>query len=515
MKNKLSINMFLTIVIACALFSIATAAQNKSDDIIAGRKVKIFSKILNEEREILISLPNGYEQSAQRYPVVYIADGSEFKLIALGGMIQYLSYWEMPQMIAVFIPNTDRGRDYSISVRSIEQVPNSGGKGGENFLKFLTEELITFIDANYRSTDYRIFVGYSATAGFVFNTLLTKPEYFDAYIAASPSIFFEDELLYKTKEFFLSHKTLNKFLFIPYYEKDYKTTTSILPKINKIIKENLPKDFRYQTKRYKGQAHIPKTALLDGLLALFKNWEHVKNPEIIPSNGLLQEGKSIKAEIRGYDNLIYYTLDGTEPTRESFLYTEPIVILKPVTLKVKSFRSNLSESDCVTSEFKYGPKPIPEKNIFNFKNGLNCKYYERRWYNLPDSISVEPTRIGICKTFEISSRTKEDGFLFQFDGYINITRAGLYRFYLKSTVSSKLFLSNEKIIENSFSKASNDPLYNVEEYSYGVDLEPGYYNIKALYTNAWHNGQEFKVSYDGPGINKQEINSKVLFHKEN
>lgn len=502
MKKKIIITLVLYLV------AITMHAQNGSQDIVAGKKIKIFSKIVNEEKEIFISLPQGYDQSNKRYPVVYITDGSVNRVIGSGGMMRYFAYEKMPQVIAVYMPHPNRGRDLSISEKPLEQLPESGGKGGENFLRFFTQELIPFIDNTYRTTTYRILVGYSAGGGFVFNTLLTAPEYFDAYIAASPSFFFEDEILEKSKKFFTSHKFLEKFLFVPYFQKDITVNTKVYPKIDKIIKENFPKSFRYKVKIYDGQRHVPPTSLYDGLMELFKNWKNPESPIINPEVGFIQNGKPITISIKGSDKEIRYTLDGSEPTRESNLYSKPFDVTKPCTIKAKSFKNNICESDASVTEIKESPAILPETNIKDLKPGLQFKYYDRRWYMLPDTINVKPDKEGVVKKFTIAPKTKQEGFIFKFEGLIKIEKEGNYRFHLLSTVISKLFIKDAKIIEAADS--------NIEQNLSGeIFLIPGYYSIKALYSNAWSNGDDFKVSYEGPGIKKQEIPTKVLFHKSN
>lgn len=506
MKKKKLI--LISILFASLLLSGILTAQVKDEDISSIKTVKIFSKILNEERTIYISLPIGYEQSKKRYPVFYSTDGDAERVLKDGGMIHYLEPDQIPEMIAVFIPNTDRGRD--LSVYPLEQLPNSGGAG--NFLKFITEELIPYIDGNYRTTDYRILAGYSAGAEFTFYSLLSKTESFNAVIAGSLCMFDQKDMLEKARKFFESHKTLNKFLYLPYYEEDFKIATTAIPKLQEIINENMPKGFQMVVKTYKGRAHVPSMSLHDGLLSLFSDWKPVRMPEITPSNGGLIEGRAIEVSIKGYDTSIRYTLDGTEPVRESTLYQKPITISQPVVVKAKSFRENLGESDTVISEFKNSPIFSAEINIKNLKPGLNFQYYEATWFRLPDTISLTPVKKGITDKFDINLRNRDERFLFQFDGFIKITEAGMYRFYLLSTSRCKLFLANNLIINNVCSKAANDPQYSFEEYSYEVYLDPGYYPIRVLYSNSWHHGDDFSVSYDGPGFEKKEIPAEVLFH---
>lgn len=502
---------FSVSILLSFLLSAMIIAQSAGDDLPAAKKVKVFSKILNEERTIYISLPIGYEQSQKRYPVFYSTDGDEEMALKAGGIIHYLAPDQIPEMIAVFIPNTDRGRD--LSVTPLEQLPNSGGAG--NFLKFITEELIPYIDGNYRTTDYRILAGYSAGAEFAFYSLISKPESFDAVIAGSLCMFDQKDLLERAEKFFENHKTLNKFLYLPYYEEDYKIATTAIPKLKKIIDENKPKGFHLVVKTYKGRAHVPSMSLFDGLSSLFDDWKPVRTPEITPGNGGLIEGMAIEAGIKGYDTSIRYTLDGTDPTRESVLYSKPITITQPGVLKAKSFRENLGESDTATADFKNSPVFSAETGAEDMKPGLSYQYYEAAWFRLPDTISLPPVKKGIADQFDISIRNKDQGFLFQFEGYINIIERGMYRFYLLSTSRCKLFIANNLIINNYCSKAANDPQYSYEEYSYEVYLNPGYYPIKALYTNSWHYGDDFIVSYEGPGFEKKEIPAKALYHKIN
>jgi len=496
----------IRIILFFILLTIVSYSQ-QVEQISIGEQHTIFSKILDEERSILISVPLDYNESQKRYPVIYITDGGKYRLLGYGGLVHYLGYYEMPEMITVFIPNTDRGRD--LSVDPLEQLPNSGG--ADNFLNFITDELIPYIDDSFRKTGYRVLFGSSAGGEFTFYTLITKPDFFDAYIAGSICLFEEKKMLERTRDFFKTKKKLDKFLFVPYYEKDFTISTLSIPKIKKIVNEFSPEGFRFFTRSYPGQAHVPNMSFFDGLLKLFEDYEHIKIPEIIPSNGNLLGGESIDVEIEGYDEDIRYTLDGSEPTRESLLYAGPIKITEPTIIKAKTFRGDLCESSAVTAEFKQEDQLSPVK-VENLRSGLEFKYFDRRWFRLTDEIDLVPTIEGVTHSFNIENREKDQGFIYQLDGLLHITNEGYYRFFLLSTSGSKLFLGDNLIITNRGSKSFGDLLYEKEEYSYQLFLKPGYYPIKALYANAWFQGSEFKVYYQGPGINKQEIALSVLFY---
>jgi|GEM_PF-690812 len=509
-----TIMVFIKFVLLLALIaSISNAQQDK--EISFGVRKTIFSKVLNENREILISVPADYQESQKRFPVVYMTDGSDDRLLAYTGLLRYFGYhfvrhYQLPGLIMVSIPNVDRIRD--MSIKPWEGFQNT--PGADSFLKFITDELIPFIEDHYRTTDYRILTGGSAAGGFVVYSLVSKPDSFDAYLAGSPALFADALILSKAKTLFQSRQSLEKFLYMSYYEEDFTVTTQNVPQLVKIIETYAPKDFRYKVKKDRGRAHVSETFFYDGLLALFQDWEPILSPEITPGSGIFPKGKPIQVELFSREAEIRYSLDGTEPTRESTLYTEPITISKTVTLQAKAFRGNLSESDAVTANFKCGPGKPSEKNLSGLKRGLHYKYFEKQWYRIPDTISDEPKKEGIVQTFNLNFREKEHGFFFQFDGYIHIQKEGQYRFYLLSGMLSKLFIGNQLIVTNKCWKSYNHIAYNAEEGSYTIYLEAGYYPIKVQYTNAWYQGHEFKVSYAGPGIEKQEIPASILFYRK-
>jgi len=494
---------FLTLFIMTA--SIHTIYAQEEELISIGISKKISSRFLNEERQINIGLPAGYETSKREYPLFIFCDGEEDYFKRTAGMVRHYNYFSIPEMILVGIPNTDRGRDLSPYVW--EQIPRSGGGG--NFLRFITEELIPFIDKNYRTTDFRIISGESAGGQFALYAFFSKPECFSACIGSGPAIGIGyDEFSAMVEKLLSKEKSFNKTLFIPYYEKDFTIATDYIPQLLDIFKKYSPEGFRYETKTYPGRNHVPRDGVKDGLLWIFAGWSEVKLPEIYPTNGTFRQGKSIAVTMRSEEEEIRYTSDGQEPTKESPLYREPLIISKSTIIKAKSFRKNLAESRIATAAYGYAKELKLEKKISSLKQGLAYKYFERNWPVLPDRLDIQPIKEGIAEKITTRLTEKYNGFLFQFDGYINITHSGDYTFYLHNDAQGKLFINDDMIIQTR-------NLHAPGESSFRLPLEKGFHHIKALYTNYWLQGNELKLSYEGPGIKKQEIPKDVLFYKPN
>lgn len=77
----------------------------------------------------------------------------------------------------------------------------------------------------------------------------------------------------------------------------------------------------------------------------------ILNPVVTPAGGSYAVAQNITVTCPTADVQIRYTLDGTEPTNLSDLYTAPINLPSSKTLKVKAFKSGQTDSDTVTHTY--------------------------------------------------------------------------------------------------------------------------------------------------------------------
>ena len=90
-----------------------TLAQQDNEAITIGTYRILHSKILNEDRTLLISLPRSYEGSELSYPVIYLLYGDQVKgyfAEAVHILDALRESSEIPQMILVGVANTERYR---------------------------------------------------------------------------------------------------------------------------------------------------------------------------------------------------------------------------------------------------------------------------------------------------------------------------------------------------------------------------------------------------------------------
>lgn len=172
---------------------------------VLGEIQQINSKILSEKRTLNIYLPEGYKEADTiKYPVIYLLDGSaDEDFIHVVGLVQYNNFsWinRIPQSIVVGIANTDRRRDFtspSAFPETKEQFPTAGGS--EKFVSFIEKELQPFIEKKYKTNNSKTIIGQSLGGLLATEILFTKPFLFDKYMIVSPSLWWNDGALLKTK----------------------------------------------------------------------------------------------------------------------------------------------------------------------------------------------------------------------------------------------------------------------------------------------------------------------------
>ena len=118
-----------------------------------------------------------------------------------------------------------------------------------------------------------------------------------------------------------------------------------------------------------------------------------------------------------------------------------------------------------------------------------------------------PTQSGIVSEFNTKLAQQDSYFGFTFKGIIQVPKDGIYTLYIASNDGSKLYLDGKELI-------NSDGLHPIVEESIRIALKAGKHPVVVKYFQAG-GGQLLKVSWEGPGIKKQEIPAGVLFHAVN
>jgi predicted alpha/beta superfamily hydrolase len=259
------------------LLSLTVAAFGQGDG--AKNRVVIKSEVLGEDRVILVRTPPGYERDGQRYPVLYLTDG-DAHLGHTASTIEFLARnGRMPEMIVVAITNTDRTRDLTPTNASMTRAdggemnfPTSGG--ADKFLKFIETELIPKIEKDYRTQPYRVFAGHSFGGLFAIHVLLTRPEIFNAYIAVSPSMHWDNQLLSrKAEEFFKDRKELNRTLYFT-LANEGGVMREGFDRFKAVLGKSKPKGFEWDSMLMEDEDHgsVVMRSHYQGFRKVFEGW---------------------------------------------------------------------------------------------------------------------------------------------------------------------------------------------------------------------------------------------------
>ncbi len=192
---------------------------------------------------------------------------------------------------------------------------------------------------------------------------------------------------------------------------------------------------------------------------------------------------------------IRYTVDGSQPSTSSNIYTESIVLNQNAMIKARAYKDGLVESPIMQRSFYIINKEL---------NGLEYKYYEGNWQALPDFQTIKEMRTGTVFDLNLKNIERRSAyFAVELSGYLKVEKEGEYNFYVISNDGSRLFIDDSEVI-------NNDGLHGAFEKSGSIKLRPGMHAIKLQYFDGG-GIQELKVSYSGPGITKQIVSLDKLF----
>src|SRR5690606_38416240 len=127
----------------------------------------------------------------------------------------------------------------------------------------------------------------------------------------------------------------------------------------------------------------------------------------------------IEAQVDGAE--IRYTLDGTDPTRNSTLYTKPVDLTRSATVKAGHFASNNQQSAVITAYYH----TVSSRS----GNGVNYRYYEGQdWHFLPAFAALMPMKSGVSYQFRVQDIPQSKGqYGIQYHGWIKISQTGTHR----------------------------------------------------------------------------------------
>jgi predicted alpha/beta superfamily hydrolase len=367
LKKSLLTALVLAGLLLFANLESASAQTVKISSVTHERHI-IKSKVLDEERSVLVYVPESYARGGQKYPVVYMLDGHGAFLSLMPGTLDHLTWsGHIPEMILVSLQNTNRTRDLTPT-----KSPRSPGSGGsDKFLEFIETEVMPLIEQKYRTQPFRIFAGHSLGGLQVVYAFLSRPELFQAYIAGSPVLHWDNNFVIKrAEEVFKQKRAWKKTMFLalgdePNYKDGFNAFKSLLARVK-------PDDFDYEFRNMPEENHtsVSGQAYYLGLRKIYAGW-------LPPTSGSLRdfEGHYKKLSERfGYPiaipenilNTIGYQLLGANQTNEAIDVFKRNIELYPDSVNVYD---SLAEAYERAGQFEAAGKNYEKALSLADKNG--------------------------------------------------------------------------------------------------------------------------------------------------
>jgi predicted alpha/beta superfamily hydrolase len=453
------------IIITVLLLSISglVVAQDGYSEIHASLK----SEILNQNRMLSVFLPDGYYGRNVKFPVIYVldADGRDQHIVPTARFLFVNN--KMPKAIIVGVYNIDRNHDFLPD--SSKNAPTGGG--ADKFLLFFKDELIPYINKNFKTEPYKVLVGHSYGGLFAMYALLNDPDLFNSYIAIDPSFWYKKQMLVNSAETkFHEVKNWDKTVFITGRQgggmKDMGITA-----MEKVLKSSAPTDLNWKIAEYSDEDHgsVPFKSAYDGLRYIF---DAGSNYKVFPETGIIPGGTTAYALIMNNNPDLRYTIDGTDPDISSPKCKDKIKITGPCTLKVRSVARKYKVGPTVDVIFSKGEFLNGLQSVADIKPGLKYAYYEGVWDSVPDFSKLTPKKTGVTDDLNLKFVSRQDSFAVQFEGYLHITKKDMYYIWDTSDDGSKVYFNNTLFLNNDGLHSADNPVVRL------VPLNPGYYPLR-------------------------------------
>ena len=262
---------FASIVLVFYLLLISIQAWPQNSGI---QYDSLYSNILKEQRPIKVILPKKYNPgSTDRCDVLYVLDG-EWNTSLAEKVYEFLEYGKFipTNLIIVSVPNYYKNginmRDRDFTPTSTENSEGTKYGGAGNFLLFLKEELIPFINSKYPTKiENNILYGTSLGGLFAIYAYLYEPALFKSYLTVEPSLWWDKESINKIASKKLESKEgIRNTLWIG--SRDGRAQVEMgISSFDSLLTLRAPDDLKWKVEGYPNETHFSAIwkGIYDGL----------------------------------------------------------------------------------------------------------------------------------------------------------------------------------------------------------------------------------------------------------
>jgi predicted alpha/beta superfamily hydrolase len=330
------------------------------------------SSLLNTERIIKIYIPDSYETEKDRnYPVSIIFDADYLFDIYVANSKLFASTDEAPEQIIVGIMQNQRKERYDDCDYSVDTgLPT---EESTKFYGFIRDELLPFIDDNYRTSIFKTIVGNTITANFINYYYLESNHIFNAYININPSYapHMAEKLEAKTQ-------TLTEDIFYYVCKGDFIKSKKKKKAINDVV--NLLKlseieKFHFKSDNFKSSSRTSAIgqAIPSALSLIFRPYSGISKDEFDNVIADMSPGEAIEYLEKKYVEIDYLFGSNLKIREHDIYMIEPIIIDKENGNYLEEFGKMINRlyPDSPLGDYYIG---LYYETGYNYKKAL--KYYK-------------------------------------------------------------------------------------------------------------------------------------------
>ena len=234
-----------------------------------------------------------------------------------------------------------------------------------------------------------------------------------------------------------------------------------------------------------------------------KKFSYAQSPKIDFSDILFLDSRTITLSSTEPGAMVYYTLDGSEPTEQSPLNKTAITITESTELKARTFVQGLEPSYPTTVNFRKIDM-LEAVEAADLKPGVKYSYREGDVMNTKLLQRLPILETGVLETFNVNNIKDERQFGYNFSGYLKVPETGVYTFSLEANDGAVLLLNDKMIIDN-------DGGHRAQKLDTKIGLKKGWHPINVDYFQQGF-AKSLILTWEGPGVKFQQVPAEALFH---
>ncbi len=252
----------------------------------------LYSEQLQQHYLVDVFLPKGYQAKKSefqfpKYPVIYVLNSRPNAVMA--AMLRHVSEMSREIIVGIGFADKDGNPVDSFAAYTRDLTPTSddnwaqastAGPGGraEDFIHFIDDEVKPLINKAYSVNKYnQTLVGHSFGGLFGLYVLFNHSDSFNRYVIASPSLWWDDAVIFKMEEKYAStHANLAKKVFLSVGSKEFASgpqgmIDNARKMAEKLKSRNYP-DLKLSFKIFEDETHLSVVgiSIQKGIEAVFQ-----------------------------------------------------------------------------------------------------------------------------------------------------------------------------------------------------------------------------------------------------